>query len=56
MGFFQGASFLYPILEPFLLQADVVATKYQAVAAQKLAEGQKQAAAKVADMKKAHGQ
>eukprot|EP00614_Pseudopedinella_elastica_P013681 CAMPEP_0172582114 /NCGR_PEP_ID=MMETSP1068-20121228/1557_1 /TAXON_ID=35684 /ORGANISM="Pseudopedinella elastica, Strain CCMP716" /LENGTH=115 /DNA_ID=CAMNT_0013375355 /DNA_START=44 /DNA_END=391 /DNA_ORIENTATION=- len=32
IGVFNGASMIYPILEPFLLQADEVAKKYEAQA------------------------
>jgi receptor expression-enhancing protein 5/6 len=38
MGAFNGASRIYPVLEPLLLQADVVAKKYEAVAKAKINE------------------
>ena len=38
LGVFNGASKVYPALEPLLLKADVVAKKYEAQAKAKIAE------------------
>jgi receptor expression-enhancing protein 5/6 len=41
LGFFKGAQYLYPILEPFLLQGDKMAAKYEALAKAKIEEAKK---------------